>query len=115
MFRNSVGFRVISESSQFKPLTVVIRFRFQIISAHYLINSGPNFLHIVNKIRKVRKIIEFLLWRVIGKIFVSVEFILFLIARGKQSINNYYHFIGLIKLIPNSFAIKFSVKIVLRE
>ena len=39
----------------------------------------------------------------------------FLSARGKQSINNCYHFIGLIKSIPNSSAIKFSVKIVLRE
>ena len=42
------------------PFIAVIRFICQLISVHCLINSGPSFLHIVNKIRKVRKIIKFL-------------------------------------------------------
>ena len=36
------------------PFIAVIRFRCQLISVHCLISPGPSFLHIVNKIRKVR-------------------------------------------------------------
>ena len=36
------------------------RFGFQLTSVHYLINSGPSFLHIVNVIREMGKIVKFL-------------------------------------------------------
>ena len=54
------------------------RFGFQLTLVYYLINLGSSFLHNVNVVRKIGKIVKFL--TLVGKSenFVSIKFILFI-------------------------------------